>query len=66
MQYVDFRDVIKDELRRNPVGLTWAQLKENLELPYKRPCPTWVRRMEAEIGLTRARGTGRAFVWKLR
>jgi len=46
MQYADFRDVIQDELRRNPAGLTWARLKEGLALPYKRPCPTWVRRME--------------------
>ena len=66
MRYADFRDVIQNELRRNPAGLTWAQLKESLALPYKRPCPTWVRRMESEIGLTRARGTGRALVWKIR
>ena len=65
MRYIEFRDVIQNELRRSPAGLTWAQLKENLELPYKRPCPTWVRCMEGEIGLTRTRGIGRALVWKL-
>jgi len=65
MRYVDFRDVIQQELRQNPEGLTWPQLKECLDLPYDRPCQTWVYRMEEEIGLTRSRGTGRAFVWKL-
>ena len=65
MQYVDFRDAIQRELRRNPEGLTWVQLKEHLDLSYDRPCQTWVYRMEEEIGLTRVRGTGRAFVWKL-
>lgn len=65
MRYVDFRDVIRNELRRNPDGLTWAQLRERLDLPYKSPCSTWVYRMEQEIGLKRSRGSGRAFVWKL-
>ena len=66
MRYVDFKDAIRDELRKNPSGLTWAELQENLDLPCKRPCPTWVRRMEEEIGLARTRGPGRAFLWKLR
>lgn len=65
MRYVDFRDVIRDELRRNPTGLTWAELKHRLDLPYERPCPTWVRRMEQEVGLSRAKGSGRAHVWKV-
>ncbi len=66
MRYVDFRDMIQNELRQNPAGLTWAQLKERIDLHSDRPCQTWVNRMEQEIGLTRARNTGRAFVWKLR
>ncbi|MCD4701759.1 MAG: hypothetical protein K8S24_07890 [Candidatus Aegiribacteria sp.] len=66
MRYVDFRDMIQSELRGTPAGLTWPQIQESLELPRKRPCSTWVRRMEEEIGLERVRGSGRAFVWKLR
>ncbi len=66
MRYVEFRELIQNELLRRPAGLTWAELQENLELHYKRPCPTWVRRMEEEIGLERLRGSGRAFVWKLK
>ena len=30
MRYVDFRDVIRNELRQNPAGLTWAELNERL------------------------------------
>lgn len=65
MRYVEFRDVIEQELRRNPQGLTWMELKESLNLPYDRPCATWLKQMEAEIGLCRERGGGRAFVWRL-
>ena len=66
MRYVDFRDMIQEELRQNPAGLTWAELKERLDLPYDRPCPTWVRRMEQEVGLSKAKGPGRAYAWKVR
>lgn len=65
MRYVDFRDVIESELQRNMDGLTWAQLKESLDLPYDRPCPTWIKQMEEEIGLCRVKGGGRALVWKI-
>ena len=66
MRYVDFSNVIRNELLKNSPGLTWGQLKERLNLPYDRPCSEWVNRMEEELGLTRVRGTGRALVWKLR
>jgi len=66
MRYEEYRDAIRDELRRNPRGLTWAQLKDSLDLPYNVPCPDWTRRMEAEIGLSRAPGPTRAFVWTIR
>jgi hypothetical protein len=66
MRYVEFESVIWEELVQHPEGLTWAELRERLDLPYDRPCPTWVRRMEQEVGLSRARGSGRAYVWKIR
>jgi hypothetical protein len=66
MRYLEFRNAIEEKLLQNPDGLTWAELKERLDLPYKRPCPTWVRRMEEESGLSRARGAGRAYVWRIR
>ena len=31
MGYTDFRDAIEEELRQNPDGLSWAELKERLE-----------------------------------
>ena len=64
MRYVDFRDRIITELRRNKSGLTWKELREKLDLPYKTPCPEWVKRMEEEDGLVREKGSGRALMWK--
>ena len=65
MKYIDFRDVIKNELSKNSEGLTWVELRDRLDLPYERPCPTWVQRLEKEIGLTRCKGQSRALVWKI-
>jgi hypothetical protein len=66
MRYVEFRNAIEEELLQSDAGLTWAELKERLNLPYKQPCPEWVKRMEEEVGLSRVRGTGRAYVWRIR
>lgn len=64
MRYLDFRDRIRQALLSEPGGLTWVKLRERLDLPYERPCPSWVKRMEAEIGLLREKGPGRAYLWK--
>lgn len=65
MRYVEFRDAVRGELRRHPAGWTWKELRERLALPYERACPTWVARLEEEIGLERMRDAGRAYVWTL-
>lgn len=65
MRYLEFRSVIQEELIKNPAGLTWLELRDRLGLPYKQPCPEWVNRMEREVGLSRTKGTGRAYVWKI-
>lgn len=65
MTYVQFKDAIAGELRKNPSGFTWNELKVRLKLPYDHPCPTWVARMEAEIVLIRAKGSSRAYVWTI-
>ena len=65
MKYTEFRDRIERELKRKRSGATWKELKHRLDLPYDRPCPTWVKQLEDEIGLTRSRNNGRAYVWKL-
>ena len=56
MRYVEFRDAIEGELRRHRTGWTWKELRDRLDLPYERPCPTWVAKLENEIGLERTRG----------
>jgi hypothetical protein len=66
MRYVEFVLLIEEELLNNPGGLTWVELKERLDLPYKQPCPTWVGRMERENRLSRSRGSGRAYVWTIK
>ena len=66
MRYIDFRDAIRNALRRAPEGLTWNELRDRLDLPYERPCPTWAKQLVKDIGLVRAKGTGRAMVWKVR
>lgn len=65
MRYVDFRDSIQKELKRCSKGLTWKELKERLDLPYESPCGEWVVRLEKEISLSRTKGEGRAFIWKV-
>jgi hypothetical protein len=65
MKFIEFQAVILFELKENPAGFTWKQLKVRLDLPYNNPCPTWVKKLEEEIGLQRVKGKGRALVWKL-
>jgi hypothetical protein len=66
MRYVEYRDAIQAELRRNTAGLTWAQLQARLQLPYDRPCPAWTKRLENEIGLQRTKRDGRSLIWGIR
>jgi hypothetical protein len=65
MRYLEFKEAINRELRGQPKGLTWDQLQQRLELPYDRPCQTWTRRLEEEIGLSRMKGSGRALLWRV-
>jgi hypothetical protein len=65
MRYTEFQGLIRDELLEHPDGMTWRELKSRLDLPYDRPCQTWIGRMEQEIGLSRGREGGRAFIWKV-
>ncbi len=65
MRYTDFRDTIHRKLRRHRRGLTWRELRDQLNLPYDRPCPAWTKQLEQEIGLKRIKGEGRALVWQV-
>ena len=66
MRYVEFKNAIEQELRRNPDGLTWLELQQRLRLPYDRPCPTWTQKLEKEIRLSRRKLPGQAsLVWRV-
>jgi hypothetical protein len=63
MTYQRFRDLIQAKLRERRLGMTWRELRDDLGLPHEQPCPEWTRRLEGDIGLTRQKRTGSAFVW---
>jgi len=65
MTYSEFRKLVKAELEENPDGKTWKQLREALSLPYRTPCPEWVKKLETEIGLDRTQKRGKSLIWKL-
>ncbi len=66
MTYEDFKRTIRDYLKATPEGATWKELKEELGLPYKTPCQTWINQLEEEIGLLRKRKKGNALLWELK
>lgn len=65
MKYTEFRDSIRHELARSRSGKTWKELRDGLGLPYRMPCPDWVKRLEADIALDRSEKRGNALIWKL-
>lgn len=65
MKYTEFRDTIRKELSRHRCGKTWKELRDDLGLPYRSPCPEWVGRLEKDISLDRSEKRGNACLWKL-
>lgn len=65
MRYTEFRDEIAKTLRSHQNGMTWKELREELNLPYKQPCSEWVASLEKEINLTRQDKKGNAYLWKI-
>jgi len=65
MTYHDFRKTIQRVLRLHPEGLTWRELRAQAGIDSDRACPTWTRRLEAEIGLVRREKKGRQLIWQL-
>ena len=63
MTYEQYKGLIHAELRKRGRGMTWRELRDNLDLPYERACPEWTRRLEEDIGLIRRKGIGKAFLW---
>ena len=64
MSYEKFRDSIQKELKKSANGLTWTEIREKLKLPQKVPNNRWVRQMERDIGLVRAKEL-RGVVWRV-
>jgi len=64
MRYTEFRNRIQQALSDSP-GMTWSELKHSQDLPYARPCPEWIARLEKDIQLERSERKGNALVWKL-
>jgi len=65
MTYTAFKTVIRSKLQREPDGVPWSAIRDSLNLPYDRPCPEWVKRLEQDIGLIRSKKNGRAYLWHL-
>lgn len=65
MRYTEFRDEIAKALRSHENGMTWKELREELDLPYKQPCPEWVASLEKEINLGRQDKKGNAYIWRI-
>ncbi|MEM2915396.1 MAG: hypothetical protein QXH91_08385, partial [Candidatus Bathyarchaeia archaeon] len=52
MTYEDFKKIIKEELEREPKGLSWTEIKgRRPELYQSVPNNLWVRTLEREIGI---------------
>ncbi|WOO39966.1 hypothetical protein [Rubellicoccus peritrichatus] len=65
MRYSEFKNLIEEDLRANPAGKTWKELKASLSLPYSQPCAEWIAQLELDIGLERKEKKGNALIWKL-
>jgi len=65
MKYTEFREMIRSTLEAHPEGKTWRELRDELSLPYRNPCPDWVKRLEEEIGLDRTEKRGNSLVWRI-
>lgn len=62
--YEDFRDEVKAILEKELRGLSWTQIKKELQLSQRAPYHKWVKRMEKDIGLIRE-GRGSRTIWRL-
>ena len=66
MIYEDFKKIIQEELKKNPDGLTWAQILEKQPKLYQKvPANQWVHKMEKDIGLNRTKKAGK-IKWSLK
>lgn len=64
LSYEEFKLRIEKQLKEQPEGLTWSEIKENENLPQKYPNNKWVRQLEQDINLRREKIKGK-MIWKL-
>ena len=64
IKYNNFRDKVKNSLQGEKYGLKWNQTRKNGQIEYTRPCYTWIKELEEEIGLIPER-KGKYVYWKL-
>lgn len=65
MTYAEYRANIQGALRKRPEGMTWKELKSELQLPYSQPCYEWMARLEKDIGLVRKEKRGNTLLWQV-
>lgn len=64
LTYEDFRDKVRRTLEKSG-PLTWTEIRTIAKLPEKFPNNKWVRRMEQDIALTRAKDAHGIIKWKI-
>lgn len=64
-QYEQFKERICRALRSSKEGLTWTELRAAASLSQRVPNNVWVRRLEEDSGLVRAKSSGKGTVWRL-
>ena len=65
MTYEEFRDKIQQTMLVQSEPLTWTEIRTAAKLPGKFPNNKWVRRMEDDIALKRARDAHGIIKWKI-
>lgn len=66
MTYDEFKKMVKEELEKEPKGLSWTEIKKRRpELYQSIPNNLWVRTLENEIGLIRKK-VGTKTIWRLK
>lgn len=66
MTYEKFKEIVQEELNKEPEGLSWTEIKNRRSELYQRvPNNLWVRTLEQEIGLAREK-KGSKTIWKIK
>ena len=64
MPYSEFREKIRNTLEYKDDGMTWTELRDQLELEQVVPNNKWVRQLEKDIGLRRIR-VMKGVIWQI-